>query len=143
MTETGHSLVAMAYSWLRVELEYPTEVSDPHEWMRRAITRDCPHGFSARVIGSIAGRGPRGWPLRLVNVAIRSPSETHEYRLLGLFEMLGYLASVMVSARELDLYRSNFQSLVVPLVASARPVWRSAEPPALSDVWRPITPRSA
>lgn len=143
LTETGHSLVAMACPWLRVELEYPTEVSDPRAWMHRAITQDCPQDLSARVIGSIRGRGPRGWPLQLVNVAIRSPSQIHEHRLVGLFEMLGFLASVTASTRELDLYRRTFLSLIVPLVASAQPVWRSAEPAALSDVWRPITPRSA
>jgi len=122
--------------WLRVEIDPPVSPpDDPRVWTRTILEHARPAETVIRVLGSIRGRSPLGWPLQIVNlVAVRRDSAL-ESRLVGLYEMLGHVAAVSIYATDRTQFIAAFQSVLLPTVASARPTWSRRSPVALSELW--------
>lgn len=122
--------------WLRLHIEPPMPLPDDARlWAQSVLEDACPDGAEVRVIGSVCGRSPVGWPLELIySIAVRDGAPV-ESRLVGLYEMLGHVAAVSAFATDRERFVGSFQTVLLPMLASARPLWRSATPVALAELW--------
>ncbi len=67
-------------------------------------------------------------------VAVRDEAVV-ESRLVGLYDMIGHVAAVVACSGDRDCFAAAFESVVIPIVASARPTWKSRKVVALADLW--------
>src|SRR5262249_52614512 len=88
---------------------------------------------SVRVLGSTRAVTRDGWNCEIIDVVAREGSTT-KHRLVALYDMLGHVGSVAISTTDGARDRESRESLL-PLVLSARPLWRSRTPIAIAELW--------
>src|SRR5262245_56697853 len=96
-TGLNNHLVRLASEpWLRIQIGplFPAP-SNRAEWLKQVLLAgDVTDSSSARVLGSTRLQTRSGWPCEMVDVVVGESSGT-EHRLVGLYEMLGHVASVV------------------------------------------------
>ena len=107
----------------------PTKIA---EWMTHAIVHDATDPSSIRVLGSARLFTRDGWPCEVVDVVV--PGDSIEHRLVGLYEMLGHVASITVRFLDTAVYERERERCLT-LLQTARPTWRSEAPVAVVELW--------